>query len=148
MTATLPHTDTPHDRAPSADLRRRRVREVAEAIVDAAAWCTPEDRAILIAIYRENLSASEVASMRNQQPRALRRRLKRLVKRTLSPRFEFVVLHRASWPHPMRRVATAHVLQGRTLRDTASHLNLSLHIVRRQADRINALFEAAQGACA
>lgn len=127
--------------APATDLRRRRVRELSESIVDASRWCLPEDRALLQAMFRDGLSAADLAAMRRESPRILRARVKRLVDRVLSPRFAFVVARRDAWPPSTRRVATAAILQGRTLRDTAKHLQLSIHAVRRQMERIDALYE-------
>jgi len=129
------------DPAEAADLRRRRRRDLADLLTQRAELLPPEDRALLLSIYRENLTAREVAALRGVSPRSVRRRLRTLVERVLSPRFEVVLRERASWPPTRRRVATATVIEGRTMRQTASALTLSLHAVRRQMLAIDALIE-------
>ena len=57
----------------------------------------------------------------------------------LSPTFEFVLGHADTWPETRRRVAKSYVLQGRSLRETASHLRLTLHEVRTHTAVIDAL---------
>jgi ABC-type lipoprotein export system ATPase subunit len=75
-----------------------------------------------------------------------RRRLRRLIERALSPRFAFVVAHRASLGATRRRVAMACIVQGRSLREASGMLGLSLHAVRRHIDAVEALFAAARTA--
>ena len=133
LAATLPDT---------IDLRRRRRRDVAEQIVHRARWSLPEDRAVLGAIFADGLSASQVAQMRNESPRRVRRRVRLLVDRVLSDRYRFVLQHRDAWPAGRRRIASACVLQGHSMRECARRLRVSLHRVRREMDIVNALFTA------
>jgi selenocysteine lyase/cysteine desulfurase len=121
------------------DLRRRRSRELGETIVDHARWSLPDDRAVLTAIYRDGLTAQEVATLRHEPPRRVRSRVRRLVARLLSDRFLFVLRRRDSWPTLRRRVASACVLQGLSMREAARRLRVSLHVVRTQMEVINAL---------
>lgn len=133
------------------DLRRRDHRDFADALLHAAEWADPADRALIEAVYREGLSAKDVARLRDEQPRAIRRRLRVLIARLLSKRFGFVLRERHAWPPTQRRVATVYFLQGRSLRETSTQLNLSLHAVRRAIDATNALYstlEQPQKACA
>ncbi|MEO1129793.1 MAG: hypothetical protein AAFX05_08830 [Planctomycetota bacterium] len=125
------------------DLRRRRTRELAETLVEDARWILPDDRAVIHAIYADGMTAQNVARLRNEPPRRLRRRVRVLVSRILSDRFRFVLIHRDAWPPMRRRVAGACILQGRSMRAAAAHLHISLHAVRREMDVINALFAAA-----
>ena len=133
---------------PSAawDLRRKRRRELVERLVERAELVGPPDRALVLAYYRDGQSAADIARLAGEPVRSLRRRLRRVVQRMLSPRFEFVAAHRHTWTPTRRRVAGACVLEGRTLRDTAERLGLSLHCVRRHHDAIQAMFEAEAGA--
>ncbi len=124
----------------ATDLRRRRSRELGETIVDHARWSLPDDRAMLTAIYRDGLTAREVAALRHEPARRVRSRVRRLVARLLSDRFLFVLRRRDRWPTLRRRVAGACVLQGRSMRETARHLRVSVHVVRKQMDIINALY--------
>ncbi len=130
------------DPAYAADLRRRRSRDIAETIINAARHALPDDRSTIRAIYAEGLSVKEVATLRNISPRALRRQVRRNVERLLSSRFNYTLANRDDWPPTRRRVATACILQGRPLRAAAKHLRISLHVVRRQMDVINALHDS------
>lgn len=130
------------EEASSADLRRRRSRLYSERLVERAAWLMPDDRAIIQAMFRDNLTASEVAALRGEPVRQLRRRVRSLVTRMGSSRFEYVVRQRESWPTMRRRVATAVVLQGRSLREAAEHLQMSFHCVRKEMQVVSALSEA------
>lgn len=124
----------------ATDLRRRRTRELAEIVVDHARELMPDDRAVLHAIYRDGMSARDVADLRREPPRRLRHRVRRLVERVLSDRFLFVLRFRNDWPQRRRRIAKACVLEGRSMRDGARHLQITLHVVRREMDVINALY--------
>lgn len=128
--------------APHLDLRRRHGRDLADTLVERAAWLLPEDRHLIEAVYREGLTALAVARLREESPRAVRRRIRKLVERMMSVRYEVVMRQREGWPATRRRVATVCVLQGRPMRATATHLRLSLHVVRRQMDAVQALIEA------
>lgn len=139
MIATNPRLIDP---AYAADLRRRRSRDIAQTILDRAQHALPDDRSTIRAIYDQGMSVKEVAQLRADNPRKLRRHVRRTVERLLSPRFLFVLANRDDWPPTRRRVATACVLHGRPLRAAAKHLKLSLHVVRKQMDVINALHDA------
>lgn len=137
-TMSVPRMDI--DRA--ADLRRHRPADLARTIAERAEWCLPDDRALVQAMYQQGLSAAQIAQLRDAPVQLVRRRIKSVVRRVLSPRYLFVLRHRDAWSPSRRRVATACVLQGRTLRQTARHLQVSLYTVRRQMDAVSALFEA------
>lgn len=129
-------------RAEIFDRRRRQGRDLAETLVARAEHLLPEDRALLNAIYRDGSSAREVATLTGATPRSIRLRIRKLAQRALDPRFAFVLVHRDHWPATRRKVATETILHGRTLRETASGLNLSLYTVRRHADAIRVMYEA------
>ena len=132
----------PYDFHAATDLRRRTPRDLADLLVTRSEWLLPEDRALICAIYRENMTARQVAELRGTSARGVRRRLHTLVQRLLSPRYEFVAQRREKWAPTRARVAVACVLQGRTLRGAAEHLKLSLHTVRRHMDAVAAQLEA------
>ncbi len=129
----------------SWDLRRKRRREVIERVVERAELLSPADRALILAYYRDEQSALDIARLACEPVRAVRRRLRRVVQRVLSPRFQFVASRRRSWPPTRRRVASACVLEGFTLREASRRLGLSLHSVRRHHDAIQAMFEDERG---
>lgn len=135
----------------STDLRRRDTRHAAERILEraAAANLPSDDLAILRAVYRDGLAAADVARLQadpdrrhDADPRPVRRRVRRLTQRILSPLFLFVLHHREHWPDARRRVAEALVLKGKSMRDTSEELGLTLYAIRRHHDVIHALFDA------
>ena len=127
------------------DLRRKRRREVVERIVERAELICPGDRSLVLAYYRDGQSASDIAQLAGEPVRSLRRKLRRIVQRVLSPRFEFVATRIHTWTPTRRRVASACVLEGRTLREASARLGLSLHSVRRHHDAVQAMFESEAG---
>jgi len=139
-----PVSTKPIDPILAADLRRRRSRDLTDLIVSRAEWLAPEDRALILAVYRDGSTAEDIARLSGQSPRTVRRRLRALVRRALSSLFEYVLRHRDDWSPTRRRVATACVLQGRTLREASKFLRLSLHTVRRQMEAVRALHEASE----
>lgn len=131
-----------HAFADPVDLRRRSLRDHAETIVVRAEHLLPDDRALLQAVFRDGMTAIDLARVTGTAPRALRRRIRLLAGRVLTARYAYVMRHREHWPATRRRVATACVLQGRSLRAAAAHLRLTLHVVRRHMDAVNALYES------
>lgn len=134
------------DRRPSreqTDLRRRGVRDRSEVILMRAAYLEPEDRRLIEVVFADGLTCNAVAELLGESPRRIRRRVRTLVDRVSSDRFAFVMRERERWPATRRRVATACVLQGRSYRESAAHLKLTFHAVRRQMNAVEALFEAA-----
>lgn len=125
------------------DLRRRRRRDIVEQIVRRADWLPRDDRTILCAIYEDGRSVTEVAQLRGDDPRRLRRHVRRLVQRIMSPKYLFVAAHKGAWTPTRRRVAEACVLHGLSLRGAAERLQLTHHTVRHHYHAVNALFEAA-----
>lgn len=154
-----PHHPVDHDQdsvtrarppATPADLRLKRQRELAQLLVDraAAAELPPADLALLTAVYADGKSAVDIAALtgRPGDPaliRSLRRRIRRLAHRVMDPKFVYVLRHAQRWPATRRKVAHATIIQGRSLRQAARHLGLSLHVIRRHHDAILALFETA-----
>lgn len=123
------------------DLRRQDHRRFAEFLVNRAALLLPTDKALILAVYRDNLAASDVAALLGSPhtPRSVRRRLRALLVRMLSRRFDYVLQASDDWPRTRKLVARCCILQGRTLRNTADHLRISLHTVRREMAIIDAL---------
>jgi DNA-directed RNA polymerase specialized sigma24 family protein len=127
------------------DRRRRAVRTSSERLVEGAAWLLPSDRALVIAVYRDGVRPADVASAAGIGVRVVRRRLRRLCSRVLSERFWFVVGARDAWSPVCRRVATACVLQGRSKREAARFLQVTLHRVRAELEVVEAHFAARRG---
>ncbi|GAB4520266.1 MAG: hypothetical protein Tsb0013_23890 [Phycisphaerales bacterium] len=127
------------------DLRRSLHREHAERIVAHAVALPPQDRAMVESVYEQGLTVARLAGLRGECPRALRRRLRSVIARVLSPRYAFVLGHRHTWTPARRKIATAVVLHGRSMRAAASALGYSFHTVRKEMQLVDALFEAAVG---
>lgn len=121
-------------------------REAAEELVRRADLLSPEDRALIHAIYEDGRSGEEVARLIGVSPRALRRRLARLVERVRSARFLFVGSRLYGWPMTRRRVAAAVVLRGMSVRRAAAELGVSTYAVRVHLQAIDAMLEAALAA--
>lgn len=136
---SVEHLDT------AADRRRQSHRDIAELLVIRADLLTDTDRALITAVYRDNLATSDVAALLGHPhtPRSIRRRLRALVNRILSPRFELVMNQSPEWPPLRRRIAQSYILEGRTLRDTAKHLRTTLHVVRTEMAVVEALINDA-----
>lgn len=123
------------------DLRRRYTADHAETLAARAEWCLPEDRALIHALLRQGLSPKEIAELRSIPPSTMHNQIKAILNRLNSPRFVFVLRHQDAWTPTRRRIATACVLEGRTLRGAASHLGVTLYAVRREMDAIKSLLE-------
>ncbi|MGP1273606.1 MAG: hypothetical protein ACTS22_09765 [Phycisphaerales bacterium] len=136
------HPTALRTRPSSPDLRRRRLREEVERLVERAARLDSEDRRLITAVFAEGVPAAQLARERDADARWIRRRVRAIARRVLDPRFEFVARHAESWRPTRRRVATALYIRGRTLRQTARELGLSLYLVRLNRDAVEAMFEA------
>lgn len=128
-------------RTQQVDLRRKQTRRYAEVALARAAHATPEDRAMLEAVYDRGVPASRIAALMRQHPRRIRRRLREVIERLMSDEAEFVLRHRRAWQPTRRMVATACVLEGRSMRETARRLRMSLHAVRREMEAVRNLMD-------
>lgn len=134
---------SPYPLAPETlDLRRSLHREHAEVIIARAACLPPQDRALVESVYDEGMTVARLAGLRNECPRALRRRLRRVIARVLSPRFAFVMRERDAWPATRRKVATSVVLHGVSMRRAATLLKCSFHTIRKEMQKVDAIFES------
>ena len=141
--APPPPLHPPTTSSPSIDLRRKRAREdAAAALLRHADWLTPDEQALLRAVYHDGITISDLATMSGRSHAAMRARLRRIVARLEDPCFTFVLATRESWPPAMRRVATACFLHGWPMRRAAVQCNMSIAAVRRYRDTIAALCAA------
>jgi len=126
-----------------ADLRRRRSRDLADTVL-ARCDALPESDAILLrAVFGDNRPMTEIALLSQTPVRRLRRRVRKLLDRLLSPTFGFVLAQSNGWTLPRRRVARAVVIEGKSYRTAGRDLGLSLHAVRRHCACVHAMCEAA-----
>lgn len=126
----------------AADLRRRKRRDLSDHLLLRAEWLEPSERALVEAVYRDGRSAIELAALAGRTPRSMRRRLRRIVRRVLAPEFVFVAQRRSRWTASRRRVADACILHGRSMREAATELGLTLHTIRRHMEAIRAQIES------
>lgn len=125
------------------DLRlTQRDPETTRLVLLRVAWLTPEDRALVQAVLRDDHSIAALARMSRQDPRTLRRRFAAAVARVLDERTAFVARTLPTLTGARARVARAFYIEGRTLRDIATEHNLGLHTVRAHRQAIEGLFEA------
>ena len=138
-----------------ADLRRKRRRAFADRMLERAIHLQAPDRTLIEASFRDSLRVVELAALihsrapTDTQVRAMRRRIRTLVRRLLHPRFDFVVcalanaegIPRAPWSPLRARVAREFFLQGRTMRAIAVDARQSFYLVRRHRDAVEALFD-------
>ncbi|MCL4740804.1 MAG: hypothetical protein KJZ54_01220 [Phycisphaerales bacterium] len=139
------------DPVETLDLRRKRRCDQAAVALDRARHLPPQDRVLVEAVFRDGRPVAELAALiaadagdaaRATSVRGLRRRVRRLTARLLSREYAFVAEQLPDWSPTRRRVATACILHGRSIRDAAAELRLSLHTVRRHRAAIAELLEA------
>ncbi len=126
-----------------ADLRRRRRGAWVDQVLDRAGWLPPPERALVESVFRDGRTAVEIAHLTRQDPRAVRRRVRRAVDRALSDRVAFVMRARTRWTPTRRRVADLTILEGLSMRAASQRLGVSYHTVRRHKEAIEALYNAA-----
>lgn len=137
--------------APDLDLRRGFHRDLAQALVERAAHLPEPDRYLVEGVFRDGRSIAHLSAMwaprpePGRNPQSLRRRLHRLIARLSSHRFLVVAEHSDRWTPTRRRVATACVLHGMSLREASEALGVSLHTVRRHFEAVAAVADALRG---
>lgn len=135
------------DRLPAAaatDLRRKGARDYADAVLSRARALPAEERALLHAIYAEGRTATEIATLRHEDPRNLRRRVRVILKRLRDPLYAFILRQRPYLSPVRRRVATLCILHGHSIRAASERTGLSMHAVRKHLHALHALHEAAE----
>ena len=125
-------------------LRGHRRREIVERVLAYTSELPRAEAALLECVLRQGLSVAEVARMRGEPARALRREFRRVIERVLSPIFGFVVHQSPNWTTRRRRVAKLTVIRGLSLRAAAKEMDESVWNVRREREAIDALLEGAQ----
>lgn len=127
--------------AAGADLRRLRARKWAEELVSRAGDLPEPDRALIHAVSDQGLPVTRIATESGQSVRALRRRVRTLATRITSPQYRLVILYRRRWSRTRRAVGTICFLDGRSQREAARELGLSLYTVRKHHAAIMAMCE-------
>lgn len=129
------------DPAAGPDARRARRRELAEEAVRRSEWLATDEQALIRAVFRNGQSAAQVARLIGVEPRQVRRRMHRIIKRVMAPAFMLVVQHRDQWTGTRRRVAEACFVRGASIREAAAELGVSLHTVRVHCAAVKSMIE-------
>ena len=87
------------------------------------------------------MTTGEFAQAMGCSRRQVTKRLKRVVGRIRSPLFRFVVERERRWSFDRRTIAQSVILRGRTQRQTAQLLSVSVHYVRMELAAVKLLFE-------
>ncbi|PHQ80269.1 MAG: hypothetical protein COB69_06315 [Phycisphaera sp.] len=124
------------------DLRRTRSRDFVRSISERAKHLPDPERALLDEIYVNGKSIAAVAKLRDENVALLRRRVRRITTRVLTPRYRYVTEHQSAWRPTRRKVAGACVIEGLSIKDASIKLHLSTYLIRKHRDAIEALFES------
>lgn len=128
------------------DGRRRQVlRSRGEAVLARARHLPGRDRALVEALVIRGEPAALIARLLGVGPKSVQRRADRLVRRLASPGFAFIAARLGRMPALRRSVAVMVLLHGRTQRDAAKELGVSIHEVRRHVVSLKAQCEALEG---
>ena len=138
---TEPPADNPFD------LRRRPRADIARTIVQRASALAPQDRTLVCSVYELGRPVAEIGRLLGIRgdARGLRRRLRHLTARILTPEFAFVLGNRDSWGPARRTVATEHFIHGRSLREIARESGMSFHAARLHRRAVQELARGARG---
>ncbi len=100
------------------------------------------ERELIEAVYVDGRSMSELARLARVTPRTMQRRVQRIRKRTQSHYFRYFALQGYRLPADVRPVGQRLLLEGLSLRATATLTRLTLHEVRQRQTRLLALIDA------
>lgn len=136
----------PTRRQRDAALQRRlsQGRAEAERLRALAEHLPAADRALIEAMYGDGLRSEAIAALRGTSASAVRRRIGRLVDRMERPEFAAVVTMARACPGERWDAARLVVVEGRSLREAARMLGVTLHEARKEVARARAMGEAAR----
>ena len=125
---------------PDQTLQRRvRLRRRAERLRRLAVHLNPTDRQLIDDLNHHGLSLRQIAEHRATSPAALHRRARQLLRRMAQPEFRWLAEHADLLPARTRKLAASVVHDGRSLRDAARTLHVSVHRVRQALATLKAL---------
>jgi hypothetical protein len=123
--------------------RLQAMRRLATRLTARADLLPEQERALVRALIEHGHSLCALSRLFGDWPSTIKRRLDRVMARVASPKFGFVAERLARLSPVRQRVARSCVLHGLSLRAAARELRLSHHSVRRHAEALHAMFEAA-----
>lgn len=124
------------------DHRRVQQRETVEKLLLRCEHLQLEEQALVRSVYADKRTIREIALMQKRDERAVRRELRRLVKRMLRPEFAIVLMQAQAWAPTRSRVGESIFLHGNGLRSTATLLSITVHNVRTHVSAIRAIADA------
>lgn len=95
------------------------------------------DRALLEQALAHGIKPRDIAAVSGKNVRTVQRRLQKLVQRLTCEATSCILRQSWTWPPLTRRIAIGLWIKGWTMRETADRLQVSLHRVRRERDRIS-----------
>lgn len=131
-----------HEDSAGFDLRRKRSAEMARRVTCRAEWLDAKEREIAMSYFERGMDAVSIATMLNENPRLIRKRIKNIIRRLTDPRCSYVIKHRRAWAPKRREVAEELFLRGRSMREASERLGLTVYCVRKHRDAIDALTQA------
>ena len=117
-------------------------RELAERVLMRSAWVDGPDRELLEQVLGRGVRPRSVAAVSGVSVRTVQRRVAGLVKRLTDGDVEVVLRRHGQWPAETSSVALAVWVRGKTLRETAGELGMSLHRVRQEVQLVRGLLAA------
>ncbi|CAG0981021.1 hypothetical protein PHYC_01766 [Phycisphaerales bacterium] len=140
-----PATVPPPASTPGTRARRVRIpRDRAIVLVcERGAGLSLADHSLVKSVYLEGRTPMDLARRLRCSHHAVRLRVRRLIHRLASRRYQFVLRNHPAWSHARREVAAACFLRGLSVRQAAEELKLTQHAVRRHRAAVEALCDGA-----
>lgn len=121
--------------------KRTSGRQLAEQVLIRSAYLDPADRALLQQVLDKQVRCADVAVVAGRSTRTVQRRVAAMIRRLTDPAVVHILRHHRRWDPITAEVALAVCVRRWTLRQTADHLDLSLHQVRQHIERVKTLVE-------
>lgn len=119
--------------------RNREMRADVEVVLRRAEFLDDADRFLLEQVLDRGTPIRQLAVLLGCSPRSVQRRVRRLTERLMSPEVARVLRRSDHWTPVLRAVGLALWVRGWTLHQTAAHLGLTLHEVRKNAEAVRGL---------
>jgi len=118
-------------------------RDQSELLLYRAAFLEDEaDRLLVEQVCQHGRPLRELATMQGVAPKLIERHYNALIRYLKDPSYSYLTVNAALLRPEVRRTAQARYFGRRTLRQTAKHLGLSLHEVRKHITIVQALAKA------
>lgn len=120
-------------------------REMCETLLNRASFLDKHDQALLVQVLERGSTATEIAELMGKPARNIQKKIKCLMERLADPEVVKVMRHYHEWDELTGRVALCVWVKKWTLRDTAKHLETTLHDVRQRQTAVRTLLRAMKG---